>query len=133
MRKAPGKTGKKLGYVILPVVVPSAASPERALADDKRWRTVWQMLNAIRSHDERFEGMLYRLEMGEAGDRISLIALADWQPPSTDPDIDDRSATDPDAPESPLPPQQQIVFEGLPEAIRNRIVEKCGNRRYWED
>ena len=26
-----------------------------------------------------------------------------------------------------------MVFEGLPEAIRTRIVEKCGNRRYWED
>ena len=130
MRKAPGK---KLGYVILPVVVPSAASPEQALADDKRWQTVWQMLNAIRSHDERFEGMLNRLEMGEAGDRISIIALADWQPPAADPDVDDRSAPDPELDDTREPFQHQIVFEGLPEAIRTRIVEKCGNRRYWED
>ncbi len=130
MRKAPGK---RLGYVILPVVVPSAASPEQALADDKRWQTVWQMLNAIRSHDERFEGMLNRLEMGEAGDRISIIALADWRPPSDDPDIDDRTASDTDAPDTPASLQHQMVFEGLPEAIRTRIVEKCGNRRYWED
>ena len=48
MRQAPGK---KLGYIILPVVVPSAGTPEQALDDDTRWRTVWQMLNAIRSHD----------------------------------------------------------------------------------
>ena len=130
MRKAPGK---KLGYVILPVVVPSAVSPEQALADDRRWQTVWQMLNAIRSHDERFEGMLNRLEMGEAGDRISIITLADWQPPSMAADIDNRPAGNPDAPEVQYPEQQQIVFEGLPEAIRTRIVEKCGNRRYWED
>ena len=130
MRKSPGK---KLGYVILPVVVPSAASPEQALADDKRWQTVWQMLNAIRSHDERFEGMLNRLEMGEAGDRISIIALADWRPPSDDPDIDDRPASDTDAPDTPASLQHPMVFEGLPEAIRTRIVEKCGNRRYWED
>ena len=130
MRKAPGK---KLGYVILPVVVPSAASPEQALADDKRWQTVWQMLNAIRSHDERFEGMLNRLEMGEAGDRISIIALADWRPPSDDPDIDNRPAPEPGLEETPPSFQHQMVFEGLPEAIRTRIVEKCGNRRYWED
>ncbi len=130
MRKAPGK---KLGYVILPVVVPSAVSPEQALADDRRWQTVWQMLNAIRSHDERFEGMLNRLEMGEAGDRISIITLADWQPPSMAADIDNRPAGDPDTPQVQYPEQQQIVFEGLPEAIRTRIVEKCGNRRYWED
>ena len=130
MRKAPGK---KLGYVILPVVVPSTASPAQALADDKRWQSVWQMLNAIRSHDERFEGMLNRLEMGDAGDRISIIALADWRPPLTQSDIDDRAASDPHAPDTPAPLQHQIVFEGLPEAIRTRIVEKCGNRRYWEE
>ena len=130
MRKAPGK---KLGYVILPVVVPSAASPEQALADDRRWQTVWQLLNAIRSHDERFEGMLNRLEMGEAGDRISIIALADWRPSSDDRDSDDRPAPDPDAIHPTAPLQSQMVFEGLPEAIRTRIVEKCGNRRYWED
>ena len=130
MRKAPGK---KLGYVILPVVVPSAASPEQALADDRRWQTVWQMLNAIRSHDERFEGMLNRLEMGEAGDRISIISLADWRPSSDDRDSDDRPAPDPDAIHPPAQLQSQMVFEGLPEAIRTRIVEKCGNRRYWED
>ena len=129
MRKAPGK---KRGYVVLPVVVPSTASPEQALADNKRWQTVWQMLNAIRSHDERFEGMLNRLEMGEAGDRISIIALADWRPPSAAPETDDQPAPDPDAPVQ-MKHEHQIVFEGLPEAIRTRIVEKCGNRRYWED
>ncbi|MDE0240040.1 MAG: DEAD/DEAH box helicase family protein [bacterium] len=123
--------GKKLGYVVLPVVVPSAASPEQALADDKRWQTVWQMLNAIRSHDERFEGMLNRLEMGEAGDRISIITLADWHPSSSGTSEDDRPAADPDTP--PMTQQYRMVYEGLPEAIRTRIVEKCGNRRYWED
>ena len=57
MRQSPGK---QIGYVILPVVVPSSATPEQALDNDARWQSVWQMLNAIRSHDERFEGMLNR-------------------------------------------------------------------------
>ena len=131
MRQAPGK---KLGYIILPVVVPSAGTPEQALDDDKRWRTVWQMLNAIRSHDERFEGMLNRLDMGDSGDRISIIALADWRPAS-EPAGDHRPAPDPHAGDPPAPgaQQQAMVFEGLPEAIRTKIVEKCGNRRYWEE
>ena len=130
MRQAPGK---KLGYVILPVVVPSDQTPEQALDDDARWRTVWQMLNAIRSHDERFEGMLNRLEMGDAGDRISIIALADWRPAS-EPTGDSRPAPDPHAGNGGAPgTQQTLQFEGLPEAIRTRIVEKCGNRRYWEE
>ena len=130
MRQAPGK---KLGYVILPVVVPSSATPEQALDQDARWQTVWQMLNAIRSHDERFEGMLNRMALGEGGERISIITFSDWKPSST-PGDDRTPAPDPDANGGDLAPEQhRIVFEGLPEAIRTRIVEKCGNRRYWED
>ena len=130
MRQAPGK---KLGYVILPVVVPSSTTPEQALDDDARWQSVWQMLNAIRSHDERFEGMLNRMALGESGDRISIITFSDWRPPAT-PGEDKRPAPDPDGYDVAIPPtQHQIVFEGLPEAIRTKIVEKCGNRRYWED
>ncbi len=130
MRQAPGK---KLGYVILPVVVPSSTTPEQALEDDARWRSVWQTLNAIRSHDERFEGMLNRMALGEPGDRISIITISDWMPPKT---VGENPGPAP-GPNgngvTPPPPQRPIVFEGLPEAIRTKIVEKCGNRRYWED
>ena len=130
MRQAPGK---KLGYVVLPVVVPSSATPEQALNNDARWQSVWQMLNAIRSHDERFEGMLNRMALGEAADRISIITFSDWRPPAT-PAEDKRPAPDPDGNGVAVPPtQHEIVFDGLPEAIRTKIVEKCGNRRYWED
>ena len=130
MRKAPGK---RLGYVVLPVVVPSVISPEQALADDKRWQTVWQMLNAIRSHDERFEGMLNRLDMGEAGQHISIITLADWAP-SPAAGGNDAPAADPDDTKPPSVAYHNLtVFDGLPEAIRTRMVEKCGNKRYWED
>ena len=76
MRQSPGK---QLGYVILPVVVPSSATPEQALDNDARWQSVWQMLNAIRSHDERFEGMLNRMAFGEPGERISIITFSDWK------------------------------------------------------
>ena len=130
MRQAPGK---RLGYVILPVVVPSSTTPEQALDDDARWQSVWQMLNAIRSHDERFEGMLNRMALGEAGDRVSIITFSDWRPPAA-PVEDQRPAPDPEGNDVSISStQHQIVFEGLPEAIRTRIVEKCGNRRYWED
>ena len=129
MRRSPGK---KLGYVVLPVVVPSLISPEQFLADDKRWKTVWQMLNAIRSHDERFEGMLNRLEMGEAGQHVSIVTLADWQPPMAADGIE-QAAADPDAAKASPAYHNLTLFEGLPEAIRTRIVEKCGNKRYWED
>ena len=74
--------------------------PEAALNDNKAFEVVWQTLNAIRSHDERFEGMINRIELGEPGDRIGLITLADWKPAATQtgerPGIGRGAARDPD-------------------------------------
>src|SRR5699024_3618636 len=43
MRKSPGKD---YGYIILPVAVPAGVEPARALADNVRFKVVWQVLNA---------------------------------------------------------------------------------------
>ena len=120
MRKA---KGKKMGYVILPVVVPSGADPEEALDDNKTFKAVWQMLNAIRSHDERFDAMINQLENGEVGDRISIITLQDWE--------QSRPDRNGDTPMPPPPPSTPTI--PFPEVIRAKIVEKCGSRKYWED
>lgn len=134
MRKAPGK---QMGYVVLPVVIPSGIQPDAALNDNKAFEVVWQTLNAIRSHDERFEGMINRIELGEPGDRIGLITLADWKPAATQ--AGDRTgigrgaARDPDATSTRPEDLQPTLFDGLPEAIRAKIVEKCGDRKYWDE
>ncbi len=134
MRKAPGK---QMGYVVLPVVIPSGTPPEAALNDNKAFEVVWQTLNAIRSHDERFEGMINRIELGEPGDRIGLITLADWKPAATQagnrPGIGRGAARDPDATSTRPEDLQPTLFDGLPEAIRAKIVEKCGDRKYWDE
>ena len=124
---------KNMGYVVLPVVIPSGVAPEDALSDNERFQVVWQTLNAIRSHDERFEGILNLIEQGSEGDRIGIITLSDWtepRPKSPVPrngrgnDTNDRQDN-----VHPLP----ILFEGLPGAIRAKIVEKCGDRKYWDE
>ena len=134
MRKAPGK---QIGYVVLPVVIPSGIPPEAALNDNKAFEVVWQTLNAIRSHDERFEGMINRIALGEPGDRIGLITLADWKPAATQtterPGIGRGAARDPDATRTRPEDSQPTLFDGLPEAIRAKIVEKCGDRKYWDE
>ena len=134
MRKAPDK---QMGYIVLPVVIPSLAQPEAALNDNKAFEVVWQTLNAIRSHDERFEGMINRIELGEPGDRIGLITLADWEPAATQagdrPDIGRGAARDPDATHTRPEDLQPTLFDGLPEAIRAKIVDKCGDRKYWDE
>ena len=62
MRK-PRNSNKKLGYVILPVVIPSGVSPEVALNDNKTYRVVWEVLQALRSHDDRFDAMINKLDL----------------------------------------------------------------------
>ncbi len=52
MRKS---EGKNYGYIILPVAVPADMSPAQALSDNRRFKVVWQVLNALRAHDERFD------------------------------------------------------------------------------
>ena len=126
MRRA---RGKHMGYVVLPVVIPSGADAQAALDKSDAFRVVWQMLNAIRSHDERFEAMLNLLEEGKAGDRLGIIALSDWQQRSSRQVIGDGG----NGTVGPKPKPDPKLFEDLPQAIRAKIVEKCGNRRYWEE
>ena len=74
MRRAPGKN---MGYVILPIGVPAGMTPEEALNDNERYRVVWQILNALRSHDERFEGRLNQADLGEdISDKVQIIPVS---------------------------------------------------------
>ncbi len=138
MRRA---KGKQMGYVVLPVVVPSNMDPTEALNQSDTFRVVWQVLNAIRSHDERFEAMLNLLEEGKSGKRLGVIALSDWKP--RDPDAGQReggahghrgdgAGNGTDVTGGTGGGQTGLEFD-LPGAIRARIVEKCGNRRYWSE
>ncbi len=128
MRRSPGKN---MGYVVLPVVIPSGVAPENALSDNNRFQVVWQTLNAIRSHDERFEGILNLIEQGGEGDRIGIITLSGWTRPRPDSPVPPNGREDGpyDRPNNihPIP----MLFDILPEAIRAKIVEKCGDRKYW--
>ena len=59
MRKAPGK---KYGYIIIPVVVPSDIEPSVALQDNERFKVVWSVLNALRAHDDRFNATINKID-----------------------------------------------------------------------
>src|SRR5699024_5430522 len=63
MRKAPGKD---YGYIILPVAVPAGISPSQALGDNRRLKVVWQVLNARRAHDDRFNAMVNSIALNTA-------------------------------------------------------------------
>ena len=55
MRKA---DNKKFGYIILPIGIPAGLEPEEALNDNKRYKIVWDVLQALRAHDDRFNNTI---------------------------------------------------------------------------
>ena len=121
MRLAPGK---QYGYIILPVAIPAGMSPEDVLSDNDTFRVVWEVLQALRAHDERFDAMVNKIDLNQSKpDKIAII-----DPFGAPGDDDDSSGT-------PTPQQAAFDLGALGkwrEAIYARLVQKVGSRRYWE-
>lgn len=147
MRTVKDKDGndlKQLGYVILPVVIPAGVEPEEALNNNETYRVVWQVLNALRSHDDRFDAMINKLEFnGSMPSKMEVVAVADKvTPKATKKSTKERKASRAKGGRSigsndPNPNHQQaeLVFEvgDIERALYAKIVKKCGNRHHWED
>lgn len=55
--------------------VPAGKAPEEALDDNEKYRVVWQILNALRAHDDRLDATINKIELGvDPGDRRSDAA-----------------------------------------------------------
>jgi len=141
MRTAPGK---KRGYVVLPVVIPAGMEPHEALSDNKTYSVVWQVLQALRSHDDRFDAMVNKLDLiGKDTSKMEVIAITDkidkkqrktkgtskgktGKGDFTIGKTKKRSGND---------PHQYELFEigEIERAIYAKLVQKCGNRHHWED
>lgn len=138
MRRA---EGKQMGYIILPVGVPAGIKPELALNDNKRYRVVWDVLNALRSHDERLDSTINKASLGiDISKHIEIISVSDKLPRIKPPDasnVGKGAAKDPDNiddVEFENPVQPMLKFDdNWSEAVIARLVRKCGSRFYWEE
>ena len=119
--------GKDFGYVILPVGVPAGVAPEVALRDNKTYQVVWQVLQALRSHDERLAAEINKIGLNGTSSTISFIGVGlDGGDRPDEPGVT-TTAEDLDT--------AQLAFPDLGEwrdALYARIVEKVGDRRYME-
>ena len=122
MRRA---EGKKYGYIILPVGIPAGVSPDEALKDNKKYKVVWQILQALRAHDDRFDAMINQMDLNKnRSPKISIIGVGGGGE-STDGGSSNKGGT------------QQVFdlpeIEAWRESIYAKIVLKCGSRPYWEN
>lgn len=126
MRKS---EGKKYGYIILPIGIPAGVEPEAALTKNKKYEVVWNVLQALRAHDDRFNNTINRIELNKnKPDNISIIGVTGF-----DEDVNTNGING----SSDSYNGSQLAFD-LTELnqwknnIYAKIVKKCGSRQYWE-
>lgn len=122
--------GKKYGYIIIPVVIPAGVEPDKALDDNKQYQVIWSVLNALRAHDDRFNSTVNKIELNQNKPDQILIGR-------TTTSFEDGQAVDLDEEmerEKAKQVQKQIAlqFEGLQSVIYAKLVQKVGDRQYWE-
>jgi predicted helicase len=114
---------KEYGYIILPIGIPADRSTEDALGDNKNYAVVWEVLQALRAHDERFNATINKIELNkERPDQIQVVGL---------PGMDSNGHSD-----GTQHSQMTLAFPDLEEwrdAVYAQIVQKVGDRLYWED
>lgn len=141
MRNAPGKTR---GYIVLPVVIPSGVKPHEALNNNKTYKVVWQVLQALRSHDDRFDAMINKIDLnGSDPQKMEVIAVTDLGKrrkkvmkeatglAKRQYNLGKAQPASGRAQE----PQGELVLEvtEFERAIIAKVVEKVGNRHHWEE
>ncbi len=119
MRKA---KDKEFGYIVLPVAIPASQDAAAALDDNQRFANVWGVLRALRSHDDRLDAEINSIDLNKRlPDRLifgkSGESEAGASVPRADSDV-----------------QQLLMPMDIPiSAILPKIVEKCGDKKYWEN
>ncbi|WP_354174537.1 type ISP restriction/modification enzyme [Arthrobacter sp. UYEF36] len=126
--------GKQFGYIVLPIAIPEGMSTSEALKDNARYKVVWQVLQALRAHDERMDAAINQIELNHNAPESIVIDTVDLNPKKRDPILDPRPTPgdEPDEPDFVQPPLQFPVADWK-DAVYAKIVDKCGNRMYWED
>ena len=112
MRKA---KGKDYGYIILPVAIPPGTDPANALHNNERFAAVWSVLRALRSHDDRLDAEINKIDLNNNPGETIIFG-----PGGEDNDENGQEVI----PFGPVEIPAQDIFA--------KIVEKCGDRRYWE-
>ncbi len=112
MRKAPAKT---YGYIVIPIAVAADIDPATALDNNEGFAAVWGVLRALRSHDDRFNAEINQIDLNKSPTN-RVIILCDVDGDGSDGQLD-----------IPFPP-----LNVPPGAFYAKVVDKCGDRKYWE-
>ena len=88
--------------------------PERALDRNEQFEAVWSVLRALRSHDDRLDAEINKIDLNNALPKSIIIFTGEGNE-----EVETR--------ELPFPP-----LELPPGAMFAKLVQKCGDRKYWQ-
>ena len=117
-------TGKKFGYIIIPITVPPQENYETVILDS-RYNPTFQVLQALKSHDEDFYDTINQVDLRE-NKKISVAIFTD-DPPRNDDETEDDDTID-DGTEATLDLE---VTGKIRKALFARIVDSLTDRHYY--
>ena len=128
---------KKYGYIIIPVIVPEGTSPEEALNESTTFSVVWDILNALRSHDDHFNAHVNTIALNkDKGSKVTVglpglgqTGIGQHSQAGDDNDSQDAQQLS----HQEIAKQLELQFGSIQEQIYAKLVEKCGERLYWEN
>lgn len=128
---------KKYGYIIIPVIVPEGTSPEEALNESTTFSVVWDILNALRSHDDHFNAHVNTIALNkDKGSKVTVglpglgqTGIGQHSQAGDNNDSQDAQQLS----HQEIAKQLELQFGSIQEQIYAKLVEKCGERLYWEN
>ena len=123
--------GKNYGYIIIPVIVPNDVKPEEALNDNERFKVVWTILNALRSHDENFNAHVNQINLNKKKPPkivVGGVPRGKYTIGKGTPNDKAVNLTDEE-----VAKQLELRFGTLQDGIYARLVEEVGDKMYWEN
>ena len=123
MRKSNNKASR-YGYIVIPLVIKSDADVQATLDDDEVYAPVWEVLRALRAHDDRIDQYLISGNMPNVLIRPSPTQTAQpWHRGEGRP----TSSISADIQEEHVEDLQKLLA-----LMRTKIADKVGDRRYLE-
>ncbi|UNE54984.1 DEAD/DEAH box helicase [Bartonella machadoae] len=144
MRRA---EGKKRGYIILPVGIPAGIPPVKALENNPKYDVIWQVINALRAHDDGFNKIIHHMSIKQDVSYALDIVVPSQKATSEDTTvvIDDLpihskaeySGLDIGSPtyesfHAYKPEEELDLFSQCAELIRAAIVKRGYDPSYWK-
>lgn len=138
MRTSPGK---KYGYIIIPIIISPDEKPEEALDDDLRYKVVWDILNALRAHDDRYDSKVENIRFTKTSKSIITIGGRVEDPYNHEAVGEGEPGTENVAGERVASPNDGYgyvssafmqKFDELRDVIYAKLVIKVGSKQYWE-